>query len=80
MSALILDEAAFIQNGVSVYTQAVAATNTVTGAKIVTKAVSGDCDIRLCGQRSENKGSFVVGDGSTEIFAETISGDITLRE
>lgn len=52
----------------------------MTGAKIVTKAVSGDCDIRLCGQRSENKGSFVVGDGSTEIFAETISGDIKLRE
>ena len=35
VSALILDEAAFIQNGVSVYTQAVAATNTVKGAKIV---------------------------------------------
>ena len=35
VSALILDEAAFIQNGVSVYTQAVAATNTVKGAKVV---------------------------------------------
>lgn len=35
VSLLIFDEAAFIQNGISVYTQAVAATNSVANAKIV---------------------------------------------
>lgn len=35
VSILVFDEAAFIQNGLSVYTQAVAATNTVANAKIV---------------------------------------------
>lgn len=35
VSALVLDEASFIQNGVSVYTQAVAATNTVKNAKVI---------------------------------------------
>lgn len=35
VSILVFDEAAFIQNGLSVYTQAVAATNTVANAKII---------------------------------------------